>query len=184
MRYSVTEDEYLAWRETASRPGRDKVTLADVNLLGLERANPDFIRTTLGLQPGDVVDSRQIAQRVNAVFALSDFERVAYTLSGEPSQSALDVHLLEKSWGPHIVRFDLGLHVGTDEDAAFTIGADYLQTWVNERGGELAGSVQLGRTSGLEASFYQPLDRRIAGSSSPASQRSDPSRTSTMTATR
>ena len=158
MRYSVTEDEYLAWRETASRPGRDKVTLADVNLLGLERANPDFIAQTLGLQAGDVVDSRQIAQRVNAVFALSDFERVAYTLSGDPGQSTLDVHLLEKSWGPHIVRFDLGLYVGTDEDAAFTIGADYLQTWVNDRGGELAGSVRLGRTSGLEASLYQPLD--------------------------
>jgi NTE family protein len=158
VRYSVTEDEYLAWRETASRPGRDKVTLAKVNLVGLERANPDFVGQTLGLQPGDVVDARQIANRATGVFALSDFERVAYTLSGDPGQSTLDVHLLEKSWGPHIVRFDLGLYVGTGEDTAFTIGADYLQTWVNDRGGELAGSVQLGRTSGLEASFYQPLD--------------------------
>ena len=158
VRYSVTEDEYVAWRETASRPGREKVTLAAVNLNGLERANPEFIRQTLDLQAGDVVDARQIANRATGVFALSDFERVAYTLSGEPSQSNLDVHLVEKSWGPHIVQFDLGLYVGTDEDAAFTIGADYLQTWVNSRGGELAGSVQLGRTSGLETSFYQPLD--------------------------
>jgi NTE family protein len=158
MRYSVTEDEYLAWRETASQPGRDKVTLAAVNLVGLERANPEFIAQTLGLQAGDTVDSLQLAQRMNAVFALSDFERVAYRQSGDPSQSILNVYLLEKSWGPHILRFDLGLYVGTDEDAAFTIGADYLQTWVNDRGGELAGSVQLGRTSGLEASFYQPLD--------------------------
>ena len=158
MRYAVSEDEYLAWREKASRPGRDKVTLAAVNLVGLERANPEFIGHTLGLQAGDVVDSRQLAQRMNAVFALSDFERVAYTLSGDPGQSTLDVHLLEKSWGPHIVRFDLGFYIGTDEDAAFTIGADYLQTWVNNLGGELGGSVRLGRTSGLEASLYQPLD--------------------------
>ena len=158
MRYSVTEVEYLAWREMASRPGRDQVKLAGVNLIGLERANPEFIGQTLGLQAGDVVDSRQLAQRMNAVFALSDFERVAYTMSGDPGQSTLDVHLLEKSWGPHIVRFDLGLYVGTDEDAAFTIGADYLQTWVNDLGGELAGSIRLGRTSGLEASLYQPVD--------------------------
>jgi len=157
-RYAVSEEEYLAWRETASRPGADKVKLAGVNLLGLERANPDFIRRTLGLQAGDVVDSRQLAQRLNAVFALSDFERVAYTLSGDPSQSTLDVHLLEKSWGPHIFRFDLGLYAGTAENAAFTIGADYLQTWVNDRGGELGGSLRLGRTSGLTTSFYQPLD--------------------------
>ncbi len=158
VRYAVTEAEYLAWRETASRPGREKMTLGDVNLLGLERANPDFIRQTLGLQAGDVVDARQIAQRINAVFALSDFERVAYTLSGDPGQSTLDVHLLEKSWGPHIVRFDLGFHIGTDEDSAFTVGGDYLQTWINDRGGELSGSLRLGRNSGLEASLYQPLD--------------------------
>jgi outer membrane protein assembly factor BamA len=134
------------------------MTLGEVNLLGLERANPDFIGQTLGLQAGDVVDARQIAQRINAVFALSDFERVAYTLSGDPGQSTLDVHLLEKSWGPHIVRFDLGFHIGTDEDSAFTVGGDYLQTWINDRGGELSGSLRLGRNSGLEASLYQPLD--------------------------
>ena len=157
-RYAVTEDEYRAWRESASRPGREKVTLAAVNLNGLERANPEFIRQTFGLQAGDVVDARQIANRATAVFGLSDFERVAYTLSGDPTQSTLDLRLQEKSWGPHILRFDLGLHIGTDANTAFTIGGNYLQTWINDRGGELYGSLRLGRTSGLEASLYQPLD--------------------------
>ena len=157
-RYAVSETEYLAWRESTSRPGREEVRLAAVNLQGLERANPDFIRHTLDLQVGDMVTPRQIADRATAVFALSDFERVAYTLSGDPAEPTLDMHLQEKSWGPHIVRFDLGLHLGTDTNTAFTLGGDYLQTWVNDRGGELHGSLRLGRTSGLEASFYQPLD--------------------------
>jgi NTE family protein len=157
-RYAVSEAEYLAWRESASRPGREKVTLAAVNLNGLERANPEFIQQTLGLQAGDVVDARQIANRATAVFGLSDFERVAYTLSGDPTQPTLDLHLQEKSWGPHIMRFDLGLHIGTDANTAFTIGGDYLQTWINDLGGEFRGSLRLGRTSGLETSFYQPLD--------------------------
>jgi len=157
-RYSVTEAEYLAWRESASRPGREKVTLAAVNLQGLERANPEFIQQTFGLQAGDVVDAQQIARRANAVFALSDFERVAYTLSGDPTKPTLDMQLQEKSWGPHIVRFDLGMNIGTDSNTAFTIGGDYLQTWINDRGGELRGSVQLGRTSALDTSLYQPLD--------------------------
>ena len=157
-RYAVSEAEYLAWRESASRPGREKVTLAAVNLNGLERANPEFIQQTLGLQAGDVVDARQIANRATAVFGLSDFERVAYTLSGDPTQPTLDLHLQEKSWGPHIMRFDLGLHIGTDANTAFTIGGDYLQTWINDLGGEFRGSLHLGRTSGLATSFYQPLD--------------------------
>jgi outer membrane protein assembly factor BamA len=83
---------------------------------------------------------------------------VAYTLSGDPSRPTLDLHLQEKSWGPHIVRFDLGMHIGTDANTAFSIGGDYLQSWVNDRGGELRGSLRLGRTSGLGASLYQPVD--------------------------
>jgi NTE family protein len=38
------------------------------------------------------------------------------------------------------------------------VGGDYLRTWVSPRGGELHGSWKFGRTSGLEASLYQPLD--------------------------
>jgi len=157
-RYAVPEAEYLAWRESAGRPGRADITLAGVNLNGLSRANPAFIRQTLGLQAGDVVDARGIAERANAVFALSDFERVGYSLGGTPALPTLELHLQEKSWGPHIVRFDLGFQLGTDGNTAFTAGGDYLQTWINPRGGELRGSLRLGRTSGVEASLYQPLD--------------------------
>jgi NTE family protein len=157
-RYAVPEQEYLAWREAATLPGREKVKLAAVELQGVDRVNPDFIRRTLDLEPGDVVTSRQIAERANAVFALSDFDRVAYVLSGDPAEPTLGLVLQENSLGPHILRFDLGMHIGTDENTAFTLGGDYLQTWVNDRGGELHGSFRVGRTSALEASFYQPLD--------------------------
>ncbi len=47
-RYSVPESEYLAWREARSLPGREKVTLAGVELHGVERVNPDFVRQHAG----------------------------------------------------------------------------------------------------------------------------------------
>ena len=134
------------------------MTLAGVNIVGAERANPEFIRATFGLEAGDTVDNRKIGDRATAVFALSDFERVAYTLTGDGEQPTLNLHLAEKSWGPNILRFDLGFHIGTDANTAFMIGGDYLRTWVNDRGGEIHGSWRFGRTSGLEASLYQPLD--------------------------
>jgi NTE family protein len=158
-RYSVPEAQYLAWREAASRPARDAVTLAGVNLHGLGRANPDFVIRTLDLRAGDVVDARRIGERATAVFALADFERVAYNFGGTPDEPTLELLAEEKSWGPHIVRLDLGLQMATDGTAAFTLGADYLQTWINDRGGELRGAVRVGRTSRLEGAVYQPLDR-------------------------
>jgi NTE family protein len=157
-RYSLSEADYLAWREGASRPGREPVTLAEINLVGLDRVNPVRVERTLALSPGDRVTPREIVRRANSVFGLSDFERVAYQLSGEPEAARLDVILEEISWGPHMLRFDVGLHVGTDSNTAFTLGGDYLRTWVNDRGGEIHGAARVGRTSGLEASFYQPLD--------------------------
>jgi NTE family protein len=157
-RYSLPEDEFLAWRKAASRTGREPMQLAAVNIVGAERVNPEFVRQTFGIEAGETVDNRRISDRATAVFALSDFERVAYTLSGDTAQPTLNLQLQEKSWGPHILRFDLGFHIGTDANTAFMVGGDYLRAWVNSRGGELHGSWRFGRTSGLEASFYQPLD--------------------------
>jgi NTE family protein len=157
-RYSLPEAEFAAWRSAASRTGREPMTLAAVNVVGAERANPEFVRRTFGLEAGDTVDNRRIGERATAVFALSDFERVAYTLSGDHEQPTLNLHLTEKSWGPNILRFDLGFHIGTDANTAFMIGGDYLRTWVNDLGGEVHGSWRFGRTSGLGLSLYQPLD--------------------------
>lgn len=157
-RYSLPDEEFAAWRAATSRTGREPLTVAQVNIVGADRVNPDFVRETFGIEAGDTVDNRKIGERANAVFALSDFERVAYTLTGDGEQPALNLHLTEKSWGPNILRFDLGFHIGTDANTAFMIGGDYLRTWINPLGGELHGSWRFGRTSGLGASLYQPLD--------------------------
>jgi NTE family protein len=157
-RYSLPEAEFMAWRAATSRPGRKQMTLAAVNVVGAERANPEFVAQTFGLQAGDIVDHRMIGDRATAVFALSDFERVAYSLEGDGADPVLNLQLMEKSWGPNIVRFDLGFHIGTDANTAFTIGGDFLRTWINDLGGEVHGSWRFGRTSGLDASLYQPLD--------------------------
>ncbi len=92
-----------------------------------------------------MVDARQIAQpRHRRVCTFRLRARGLHACPGDPTQPTLDVHLQEKSWGPHIVRFDLGLHIGTDANTAFTIGGDYLQTWINDRGGELPGFAAAG----------------------------------------
>ena len=119
-RYALPEAEYRAWRLARSRPPREQMSLAGVTVQGAQRVNEEFVQHTLGLQAGDVVDSAEIAARINRVFALSDFEAVGYNLSGDPERPTLDVDLHEKSWGPNILRFDLGFHIGTDENTAFT----------------------------------------------------------------
>jgi len=158
-RYALPEAQYRVWRDSVSRADGGKMRLATVDIIGTERVNPDYIREVLALAPGDVVTEQQIRKRVDAVFVLSDFETVRYALRGDVAAPTLEVRVTEKSWGPDIFRFDVGLYMGTDGNTAFTLAGDYLRPWVNQAGGEAHAAFRLGRTSGLDASLYQPLDR-------------------------
>ena len=157
-RLSVGESEYAAWRTATSRGERERVQLADVQVHGLERVQQRHVIEKLGVEAGSVVDERELSDRINRLFALGEFERAEFALRGDASRPTLDVFLREKSWGPNIVRFDVGLQMGTDSNTAFVIGGDYLRTWINPLGGEVHGSLYLGRTSTAELSLYQPLD--------------------------
>jgi len=157
-RYSLPQDEYDAWRASVTRGEPAAVKLAGIRVEGAVRVNPDYVREALRLEGGDVVTPKAIAKHVNDVYALGDFSTVRYALSGPPDAPTLDVMLAEKTTGPNEVRFDIGLYMGTDTSAAFTLGGDFLRTWINPRGGELHGSVSLGHTTGMNLSVYQPLD--------------------------
>ena len=90
---------------------------------------------------------------------LSDFERVAYTLSGDPDSidpgpaSAGEVlgsaRPALRPRAPYRHRRKHGVHDRRQ------LPADLDQ---RPRRRDLYGSLRLGRTSGLDASFYQPLD--------------------------
>jgi NTE family protein len=157
-RYALPEDQYRAWRASVSRGATGEMRLASVSFTGLDRVNESYVREMFGLAPGAVVNEKQVARRVNDLFALGDFETVRYALRGDAETPDLEVSLKEKSWGPNFVRFDLGLYMGTSGNTAFTLAGDVLRTWVNDLGGELHGSMRLGRTTGATASLYQPLD--------------------------
>jgi len=158
-RYALGEAEYLAWRESITRPAAQSERVADVTFEGLDRVNEDYVRRVAGVSPGDVLTQAQIAARVDALYGLGDFEYVRYSLRGDPASPTLNFSFREKSWGPEYVTFDVGFYMGTDETSAFTIGGDYRRTWINSLGGELAGSLRFGRVADLQLALYQPLDR-------------------------
>jgi NTE family protein len=160
MRYSLPAGDYAAWRSEHSRASKRSVRLADVKVEGLERVSHEYVRSYLGLKPGQQVDQRQIAQAMDRVFALDDFDSVQYEMEGDPAHPTLNVRLKEKAASPNILRFDLGLQVGTDGNTAFSLGGDYLRPWINSLGGEIHAHLQLGGVSRLGLSLYQPLDAR------------------------
>ena len=159
-RYSVSEQEYAAWRERTRRNSGNSVELADVKVDGLERVDETYVRAKLDLDAGSIVDQRLLSERIDEVYALDEFDRVQYELEGNSDRPELAIRAFEKPWGPNFVRFDVGLQVNSDGNTAFVLGGDLVRGGLNAFGGELHGVLALGSTSTAEISLYQPFERR------------------------
>jgi NTE family protein len=157
-RYALPEADYLAWRDSTRRGDGRQIELGEVEVVGLARVDAAYVESYLGVEAGQRVDQRRLAAAVSDVFALGDFDSVQYSFTGDPARPDLRIEVAEKALGANILRFDLGVAVGTAGANAFVLAADYLRPWINLRGGEVHGLVQVGRTSLLDASLYQPLD--------------------------
>jgi NTE family protein len=157
-RYSMPVADYQAWRASTRRRDGASVEIGAIEVAGLQRVDEAYVRLHIGLQPGDKVDERALANAMNRVFDVADFESVQYGFEGDGARPTLRVDVVEKSLGPNILRFDIGFGMGTEGGNAFVLSADYLRPWVNSLGGEVHGRVQAGRTSRAQLSLYQPLD--------------------------
>jgi NTE family protein len=158
-RYSLSAEDYRAWRSGVERLPDDVVQLAEVRVTGLRRVNPDFVRGQLAAsQPGRAVSRAELAADIRRVHALGDFAKVDYRLSGTPELSVLELYAEEKLWGPDFVRFDLGLAASAGGDFAFALRGEHTRSWLNRRGGEWRNALQVGQVSGVQTSLYQPLD--------------------------
>ncbi|MEE4216548.1 MAG: patatin-like phospholipase family protein [Xanthomonadales bacterium] len=158
-RYSVSEEEYLAWRSTVSTQDAHTIRIAEVKVEGLKRVNPEYVQINLEkLQAGKEISPAQISGDIDHLYSLGDFERVTYELSGPPGQRTVTLSPAEKSWGPNFLRFDLGLYADLSGELDAILRADHSRTWVNSLGASWNNALQLGRQSLLTTRFYQPLD--------------------------
>ena len=160
-RYSVSEDEYLAWVDSLRRTQAPETQLAEVRIVGTERVNPEYVRSQLqNSVPGAVLTPEAIAQDTERVYALGDFESVDYQLTGPAGARLLEIAPVEKGWGPNFFRFDLGMTAYEGGDMFAILRLDHDRTWMNPRGAQWHNALQLGRQSLLVSDFYQPIDVR------------------------
>lgn len=75
-----------------------------------------------------------------------------------PGEVDLWVTPTEKGWGPHYLRFGLGVSSDLRGRGEFDIGVQHTYMPVNSFGGEWRNEVQVGTRTRLFTEFYQPLD--------------------------
>ena len=156
--YAVPKSEYVAWRKHVTTRQDVEARVADVRFEGLERVNPEYLRTMTTIAPGDKVDIKTISDDALRMSALNDVDSVTYRLEGDAANPTLVWQPQEASVGPNVLSPSLGIHASGGGDMKFVLGAQYIRSWMNDRGGQWISNAQVGYDSLLATSFYQPFD--------------------------
>jgi NTE family protein len=158
-RYSLPPDEYARLRATQVAKGRGLGTVDEIRVEGLQRANPEVLRSLVESKPGEPLTEEKVGADLRRIYGRGGFENISYELSGgDTGPRAMVIKPLEKSWGPNYLRFGLGLASDFGGDSQFNLLAQYRKTWINRLGAEWLTEAQLGQDTHLYSEFYQPLN--------------------------
>jgi NTE family protein len=158
-RFSVPEQEYLAWRER--RQARLKAPtrqLGEVRVAGLDFVNPALFNGVRDRYQGRALDRGQLEQDLQEIYGRGDFERISYRVEPAGEERRLTVDALDKAWGPGYLQFGLGISSDHKGDNRFGLRAAYRQTWMDRMGAEWLTALTLGNEPNLFSEFYQPFD--------------------------
>ena len=160
-RYAVSDSDYNAWTAELAAQENEIGPLAEVRIEGLQRVNEDYVRGQLvDARPGNAPTVDEVVADVERIYALGDFERVEYAATGPANAPVFEITPVEKSWGPDIFKFDVGLSTYEGGDIFAILRLDHDRTWINARGGRWHNALQAGRQSLLVSDFYQPFDEK------------------------
>jgi NTE family protein len=159
-RYSVPPEEYTALRGRQVTASKGLGTVDEIRFEGLERTNPEVLRSLVQSKPGEPLTEESIAADLRRIYGRGDFENVDYRIQQEPGRRVMVIQPREKSWGPDYLRFGLGLATDFRGENPFNVLVSYRKTWMNRLGGEWLNELQVGRDSRLFSEFYQPVDER------------------------
>ena len=159
-RYSLSAEQYAALRDRQIAFDRELGLVDDIRFGGLQRTNPEVLRSMVRSAPGKPLSEDEIGEDLRRIYGRGDFESVDYRIIREPERRVLEIEPREKSWGPDYLRFGLGLLTDFRGDTIVNGLVSYRRSWLNRLGAEWLTELRVGTDSGLSTEFYQPIDER------------------------
>jgi NTE family protein len=157
-RYSLPPAVYAEFRAKQVKEDSGLGTVDEIQFAGLERTNPEVLRSLVETKPGEPLSEEGIAKDLRRIYGRGDFESVDYHIMQEPGKRVLVIEPKEKSWGPNYLRFGVGLATDFSADTTFNALVSYRRTWINHLGGEWLIEGQIGNDPGLFTELYQPVN--------------------------
>ncbi len=149
------------WREWsyALRGEREAPPRVDeIRIEGLQRVQPEVVARHLSQASGEPLDADRLQRDLLSVYGDGWYQSVDYGLITARQRHVLRILPTEKPWGPDYLRFALNLDSTLNQGSTFSLRAALQRTWLNPLGGELLLGVELGRQTGIDLQWYQPLE--------------------------
>jgi NTE family protein len=159
-RYSLPPAQYAAFRARQIAKDTELGSVDAIRFEGLERTNPEVLRSLVETQPGKPLSEDRIAADLRRIYGRGDFEAVSYRIQGDTGPRAMVITPREKLWGPNYLRFGLGLATDFQGENQFNVLVQYRESWINRLGGEWLVEGQVGHDTHLFSEWYQPLNEQ------------------------
>lgn len=161
---AVDDTAWAAWLARQRAAPREAPTARQVHVASDALLAPGVLAARASLAPGARVDAAALRRASERLAGLGMFEHIDVELAavaGSPDEVDVTLRPREKSWGPHYVRFGLGVASDLRGGGEFDVGVRHTWTPVNAMAGEWRNEVQVGSRTRLFSEFYQPLDQGL-----------------------
>jgi NTE family protein len=160
-KFAVSEAEFATWRARHRRVVRPLPIVVGIEVTGCERVDEQLLISRIQQPVGEPLDPVRLKRGLETAYGLDGFELVrcrVVPVPTSPGECTLLVEVIEKSWGPGLVRF--GLDAGTDFQGGdrFSIGGRLVITDAGPLGAEWATDVRVGTDTLISTEWFQPLD--------------------------
>ena len=157
---SVSPEQYASWQAATTPEIQTPAPTIDfVRFVGNERTAEARLAATTRDLVGQRATYDNIEPYVNRIYAMQSFLTVGYDIeTDEAGGEGVVFRLIEKSWGPHYLKFGFAIASDIDVDTDFSLFIGHRMRNVNALGGEWLNDIQVGSGFGWRSELYQPLD--------------------------
>jgi NTE family protein len=155
--FSVSPQEYAAFLARQRRQPAPAPMIDKIEVTGNDRVPTTMIEDRIETAPGEPLDLALLGHDLMEIYRIGEFSRVSARLERSDESTNLVIGAAEKFWGPGYLRLGLLLASDLNGAGAFTLYANYRQSFVNRLGAEWRTVLRLGNIVGVLTDFYQPL---------------------------
>jgi NTE family protein len=137
------------------------VLVSRIRVTGNQDVPSAFIERELQDMVGQPYQPQQVAEKVDALYASGNFERLSYQMAElEDGRFELVVDVNEKTYGPNFLKTSMGFYSESSGTNLFSLGVGFRRPWLTADGLELQADVRGGSQAELALRVFRPLGNR------------------------